>query len=266
MSFDILNRWTQAVIYHSDTAVALAAALKDAVASEANLSGADLSGADLSMADLRWADLRGADLSEADLRMADLRMANLRGADLSRANLSGANLSEANLSEANLSGADLSGADLSRANLSGANLREADLSEANLSEANLSGANLRGANLSGADLSGADLTPIRDDFWSVLAATPHEIPALRLAITEGRVDGSTYSGDCPCLVGTIANARHCAYDAIAELRPNSSRPAERFFLGIPKGATPADNQFSALALAWLDEFDARMREVYGAKS
>ena len=56
---------------------------------------------------------------------ADLRDANLRGADLSGANLSGADLSGANLSDADLRDANLSDTDLSDANLSGAELNRA---------------------------------------------------------------------------------------------------------------------------------------------
>jgi hypothetical protein len=82
MSIDILNRWTRAVIYHSETATTIAEAVIEA---RANLSRANLSGADLS----------GADLSRADLSRADLSGANLSGANLSRANLSRANLSRA---------------------------------------------------------------------------------------------------------------------------------------------------------------------------
>ena len=145
MSFDILNRYTQAVLFSSATATKLAEAVAEAAKSGANLSGADLSGANLS----------GANLSRADLSGANLSWADLSGANLSGADLSGANLSRADLSGANLSRADLSGANLSRADLSGANLYRADLSGANLYRADLSGANPYRADLSGADLSGA---------------------------------------------------------------------------------------------------------------
>ena len=136
---DVLNCWTQAVLYHSEDAANIRTALIAAVQ-----SGADLYGADLYEANLSRADLSGADLSRANLYGADLSGANLSGADLSGADLSGADLSGVDLSGADLSGVDLSGVDLSRANLSGANL---------------SGADLSGANLSGADLSGANLSP-----------------------------------------------------------------------------------------------------------
>jgi hypothetical protein len=78
------------------------------------------------------------------------------------------------------------------------------------------------------------------------------VAGLRAAIIEGRIDGSTYEGSCACLVGTIANVRHCRYDELETLKPNSSRPAEVFFLSIRKGDKPETSQFSKLALGWLD--------------
>ena len=38
------------------------------------------------------------------------------------------------------------------------------------------------------------------------------------------------------------------------IRPNSGRPAERWFMGINKGDTPETNQISKLTVEWLDEF------------
>ena len=180
----------------------------------------------------------------------NLSGANLSGANLSDANLRGANLSGANLSGANLSGANLRGANLSDANLRDANLRGAYLSGANLRDANLSGANLRGAYLSDANLRG-----FKTDFFDVLLRAPHEIAGLRAALVAGRVDGSTYSGECACLVGTIANVRHANYDSLGNgLSPDSSRPIEGWFMNISKGDTPETNQCSALAIEWLDDF------------
>ncbi|WP_230679866.1 pentapeptide repeat-containing protein [Pontibacter rufus] len=190
------------------------------------------------------ANLRSANLSYANLRGADLRGANLSDANLSYANLRGANLRSADLSDANLSYANLRGA-----NLRGANLRSADLSDANLSDANLSYANLRGANLRGADLS-----DIKNDFWDVLLRAQNEIEGLKAAVIEGRINGSTYQGDCACLVGTIANIRHREYHHLENLKPDSSRPIERFFLAIRKGDTPESNAASKIVLEWIKEF------------
>ncbi len=244
--------------------------LRGADLSGAYLRGADLSGADLRGAYLRDADLRDADLSGADLRDADLSGAYLRGADLRGAYLRGADLSGADLRDADLSGADLRGADLSGADLRGAYLRDADLRDADLSGADLrdadlrgaylrgadlSGADLRGADLSGAYLRGADLSEQKNDFWSILLRAPREIAGLRLALVEGRVDGSTYEGTCSCLVGSIANIRGVDYQDVGNgISPNASRPAERWFIGIRKGDTPETNQISRITVEWLDEF------------
>jgi hypothetical protein len=191
------------------------------------------------------AAVEAATKEKASLFTADLEGADLRGADLRGADLEGANLRGANLEGANLEGADLRGADLE-----GANLR---------------GANLEGADLEGADLEGADLLPIRDDLWAVLSAAPAEVAGLRAAIAEGRIDGSTYEGECCCLVGTLANVAHRLYCDLPGLRPNSERPAERFFLAIRPGDTPETSRFSRLALEWVDEWLSRMREAFGPK-
>ena len=155
MSLDIVDRYTKAVVlYHSNDAVDVAGAVKEAVG-----EGADLGGADLHGADLRGANLRGAILHGADLRGANLRGAILGGADLGGADLRGANLRGAILGGANLRGADLRGANLRGAILGGADLRGANLRGANLHGANLHGADLHGANLRGAILDDETVMP-----------------------------------------------------------------------------------------------------------
>jgi uncharacterized protein YjbI with pentapeptide repeats len=182
--------------------------------------------------------------------LAELAMA-------SKGNLTGANLRDADLTDANLTGANLTGADLTDANLTDANLAGADLTGADLT-----GAGLRDANLTGADLTGAGLRVIRDDIWAVLCSAPAEADGLRLALVEGRIEGSVYKGECACLVGTLANLRHCGEYAITGLSPNPNRPAERFFLAIRKGDTPETNRASKMALQWVDEFLANMRAAF----
>lgn len=162
--------------------------------------------------------------------------------------------SDADLRGADLGGADLRGADLRDANLRAANLRAANLGGADLGGADLRGANLGGADLHGADLRDADLLPIKADVWEILAHAIPEIPALITALKEGRVDGSTYSGECACLVGTVANARQCGEHQLPGIVPDSSRPAERFFMAINTGDTPETNPASKIALQWAEEF------------
>ncbi len=221
----ILNRWTQAVLRES-----AADTLRDAVL-EAVACGADLGDADLRDADLGGADLRGADLGGADLGGADL-------------------------GGANLGGADLGGADLRGANLRGANLRGADLRGADLGDANLRGADLGDANHS------APLRMARNDLWAVLDAAPNEVAGLLAAVEEGRVNGSTYEGDCACLLGTIGNVRGCRYDVLGIL-PDSSRPAERWFLSLTPGHTPEISVYAALTAAWIKEWRLRHTESAG---
>jgi hypothetical protein len=161
MSFDILSRYTGAVVFSSTSAHNIASAVVDAVLRGANLYGANLYGA----------NLHGANLCEADLRRANLYGANLYGA-----NLHGADLYGANLYGADLHGADLRGAVLYRANLYGANLYGADLYEANLCEADLRRANLREAK--GVSIQAA--TPL-----AILLDQPGKIRAYKLVNSRG---------------------------------------------------------------------------------
>jgi alkylated DNA nucleotide flippase Atl1 len=234
LKVEIKNRWDDAVIFSAD------------VDADENTPNSILLRLAVLAAIEAKADLRSADLRSADLRYADLRYADLRYADLRSANLSSADLRYADLSSANLSSADLRYADLSSANLSSADLRYADLRSADLRSANLSSADLRYA-----DPRSADLRVFKADLWMTLTQNRHEVSALITALREGKVDGSTYQGDCACLVGTIANAAHVDY---ATLDHNSSNPAERWFAMIRNGDKPGDDTgggfASKMALEW----------------
>jgi hypothetical protein len=111
-----------------------------------------------------------------------------------------------------------------------------------------------GANLRGANLSCANLSKIRYDFFSVLNATPGEVDGLRATLFSGKVNGSTYEGECACLVGTIAHVRGCNYEHIDGLKPDSTRPIERFFLAIRPGYTPENHQVAKVVAGWIDEW------------
>ena len=158
-------------------------------------------------------------------------------------------------SNADLSYANLSYADLSYANLSNARLSYANLSNANLSYANLSNADLSYARLSNADLSYADLETFRQDFIAEVLNMPSELEALRAAIVAGKIDGSSYSGDCSCLAGTIAKAsgiQDYKGTDIGDFRASASSPREIWFASIRTGDTPETNPASAIALEWTD--------------
>jgi alkylated DNA nucleotide flippase Atl1 len=193
-------------------------------------------------------------LADADLAHADLHGADLRGTSFRGACLRGADLYGADLRGANLYGTDVQGAIFCGANLEGANLEGTDLRDANFEGANIEGVDFRGADLKGTDLRDADLTAIKYDVWSILSSAKDEIAGLVRALKEGKVDGSTYIGDCACLVGTVANIRGVGYDQMPSIKPDGSRPAERWFMGIRKGDTPETSQISAITLEWIEEF------------
>jgi hypothetical protein len=234
IKIEIKNRWTGKVIFEYENDKA---AIKEAVIA-ANLIDANLRGADLRDANLRGADLIGANLRGADLIGADLIDANLRGA-----NLIGADLEGADLRGANLIGADLRGADLRGANLGGANLIGADLI----------GANLIGADLIGADLGGANLSFFKNDLWAVLLKQKNEAAGVLESLNAGKIDGSTYFGECACLVGTIANIKKCTKDDLI-VKPDASRPAEKWFTMIKPGMTPKNNSTAKITAEWIEEF------------
>jgi hypothetical protein len=193
----------------------------------------------------------------ADLTGADLTRAVLRGADLTGAVLTDAVLTRAVLTRADLTGADLTGADLTRAVLRGADLTGAVLTDADLTGADLTDADLTGAVLTRAVLTDADLRSFKADLWMTLTQNRAEVPGLIAALRDGRVDGSTYEGECACLVGTIAKTKAVSYSA---LEHDPSNPAERWFSMIKAGDKPGDTTgggFAAQkALDWALEWCA----------
>jgi hypothetical protein len=171
--------------------------------------------------------------------------------DLYQADLIGARLDGASLDGARLDGASLDGARLDGASLDGARLVRARLDGARLDGARLDGASLVRASLDGASLDGASLDGIRDDLYEILNAAPGEALGLLSALRAGKVDGSTYSGECACLVGTIANVRKCTINELPGITPNSDRPAEIWFYAIRPGHTPANNEVSRVTDGWV---------------
>ena len=160
------------------------------------------------------------------------------------------------LYRASLDGASLVGARLDGASLVGARLDGASLVGARLDRASLDGARLDRASLAGASLDGASLVGYRSDIRAVLDLAPNEVPGLLAALREGRVNGSVYSGECACLLGTIANVRGVKHDDLGPLRPNAGRPAERWFLSIKKGDTPENHSGAGMAVKWIEEWQA----------
>jgi len=135
-------------------------------------------------------------------------------------------------------------------------LREAVLEAvkngASLVGADLVGANLGGANLVGADLVGADLADERNDLFEILKAAPKEVAGLLRELRAGKIDGSTYTGRCACLVGTIAKLRGVDHHDLGRgLAPNSARPAEQWFLHLKPGMTPRHSPVAEVTEGWI---------------
>jgi uncharacterized protein YjbI with pentapeptide repeats len=253
MKIEIKNRWTGALIFGGDFK-SLKACVEHAVSLQVNLSGSDLRGSNLRDSNLRGSDLRGSNLRGSDLRDSDLRGSNLRDSDLRGSDLRGSDLRDSDLRGSDLRGSDLRGSNLRGSDLSGSDLRGSDLRDSDLS-----GSNLRGSDLRGSNLRGSDLSDIRNDFLAEVLKLPNELEFLRQALMAGKVDGTTYKGECACLAGTMAHAKGIQdYDGTPirnglTFRADTSSPRERFFLAIREGDTPENNSACKIALEWTDE-------------
>jgi hypothetical protein len=88
-----------------------------------------------------------------------------------------------------------------------------------------------------------DLTAVKADFLSIIGKAPGEVPYLRLAVIEGRIDGSEYYGECACLKGTLAGK------AAGPLFNHIDSPSA--FIALAYGIKC---NIAAVVLDWLDEF------------
>jgi len=169
-------------------------------------------------------------------------------------------------------GADLRGADLRGADLRGAYLRGAYLRGADLRGADLRGADLRGAYLRGADLEGADLRGVKNlpegfinlcsrDLLFVFRALKPELKFLKKKLLAGKVDGTQYSGDCACLIGTLAKKKgngdgiKKVCKAIPFYDKGLHNPGENWFYNIKQGDTPKNNSFAKHALKLIKQVE-----------
>jgi pentapeptide repeat protein len=233
-----IKRWTDGkVLYTAENAQDVRTAVEEAVAAGVSLNDAELNGAKLNYAELNDAELNGAELNYAKLNYAKLN------------------------------GAELNGAELNDAELNGAKLNYAELNYAELNYAELNGAELNGA----ASHWRHPLWPARQDFFSILDHAPAEVAALRQTMVDGRIEGSTYTGACSCLAGTIATAHGCAVGELPDelgIETDVYRPAEQWFISIREGDRPLDVSDESIdwkeqsegvfriswALKWLDEW------------
>lgn len=185
---------------------------------------------------------------------------SLRNANLDYLDLSCRVLARADFEDASINGTNFAGSDISNSSFRGC-----DFKDTIIKYADFTGVDLCNAEIPLKVLRQANLTSIRDDIWAVLCASPHEAYAIREALMEGRVDGWAYTGECACLIGTIANARHCDFEEIPGLIPDSYRPAESFFYAIKPGDTPRNSPFAKLVIEWIDQWHANLSGAFNCQ-
>lgn len=100
-----------------------------------------------------------------------------------------------------------------------------------------------------------DLEITKRDMLYVLAVSIPKIPLLKRAVIDGQIDG--------CLCGAISELGNPSYPLIYTYDPN--RPIEIFFRAIQIGDTPENNQFSKIALEWIEEFELTTNWVTALK-
>lgn len=112
------------------------------------------------------------------------------------------------------------------------------------------------------DLTSSYTDLCRGDFFNIidLSDVKKDVPFLRKAILEGRIDGESYDGECVCLIGTLAKARKEHYENLCkdvDYYPGLHYPAEAWFFNIKRGDTPETSFFSKKVLEWCDELIER---------
>lgn len=140
--------------------------------------------------------------------------------------------------------------------------------------ADLRGAYLRGAYLEGADLRGAKNIPqsyvniCSRDMLFVFEYLKGELPGLRKALVEGKIDGTQYEGDCACLIGTLGKLdgglkNVCSMIPYYEMGLHN--PGEQWFFQIKEGDTPETNEFSKHAVMLIDMVLGKQKKVVKKK-
>jgi uncharacterized protein YjbI with pentapeptide repeats len=103
------------------------------------------------------------------------------------------------------------------------------------------------------------LESVKNDFFGRMLRQKNEVPFLKQAIIDGKINGSQYEGDCCCFVGTIAKAAHCNYKELPKLKPDSDSPTEKWFMALRPGYTPANNSVAKITFDWIEEFESYIK-------
>lgn len=113
-----------------------------------------------------------------------------------------------------------------------------------------------------------DLAPVRENMFAILNSFPNEVTYVMQMLVEGRIDGRFYDPyrEYSCLFGSIARKQGGKFKTalVMALKFIDGKSihgnAERVFLHIKAGDTPATNKYSAIAYLlieeWLTEHEA----------
>lgn len=114
---------------------------------------------------------------------------------------------------------------------------------------------------------------VKQDIFAVLEACPEEVTGLLLKMEAGEVDGTCYTEECKCLLGTLAELKvgaeyfnnneglfYTGYVSVldkirvAVRKVDAGSPAELWFTHIQPGDTPETNEYSRFASEVIQEW------------
>ncbi len=101
--------------------------------------------------------------------------------------------------------------------------------------------------------SGA-LESIRFDFFGRMLVLKSEVEALKQSLIKGEINGSSYTGQCCCFMGTVAKSANCEYTELPGIKPDASSDTERWFMAIKIGDTPKNSLFVKQTVEWINQF------------
>lgn len=232
--------------------------------SKVSLAGSNFHSKDLRGVNFSDMDLTGSCFAHSKIDNAVCDRARFDSADLQ--NLASSNTSYkqaaficANLRDAIMQNCDFTDARILRSNcvglgLEGSDMRGASLDGSILTNAKIACTLLVGTYLGSIDLRSCDLSPIRDDFFGLLAGAPAMAPMLAKFLRSGSVrayqltETDRYGMLAKYMMGNPVS------DTSRNFRQDPFRPVELFACGIADGDTPAENQFSAILVEWIEEW------------
>lgn len=90
------------------------------------------------------------------------------------------------------------------------------------------------------------------DLEDVLRENRDIASGFRERIVAGKVDGTSYTGECCCVLGHFSQERRVPHNMTPGWKPYN--PIEQFINNIREGDTPENSPWSAKLLEWTDGF------------